>query len=89
MENHENTSVFHRFGPILQRILLFRNSFKAKTMLLDLISSLPGGTLIVGSSKAPSHLLVVQDGDLEGEVLLQVLDDHHLLSPLYWPLFRM
>lgn len=29
------------------------------------------------SARPPERLLVVQDRDLEGEVLLQVLDDHH------------
>ena len=35
-----------------------------------------GGGLIVGSSESTSHGLVIQDLYLEGEVLLQVLDDH-------------
>ena len=35
-----------------------------------------GGGLIVGSSESTSNGLVIQDLHLEGEVLLQVLDDH-------------
>ena len=35
-----------------------------------------GGGLIVGSSESSSYALVIQDLHLEGEVLLQVLDDH-------------
>mmetsp|Transcript_33647 Transcript_33647/g.89221 ORF Transcript_33647/g.89221 Transcript_33647/m.89221 type:complete len:218 (+) Transcript_33647:29-682(+) len=33
--------------------------------------------LVVGGPEAPADLLVVQDHDLEREVLLEVLDDHH------------
>ena len=32
--------------------------------------------LIVGSSESTTHVLVIEYLDLEGEVLLQVLDDH-------------
>ena len=35
-----------------------------------------GGRLVVGSSESPPDALVVQNLHLEGEVLLQVLDDH-------------
>mmetsp|Transcript_1197 Transcript_1197/g.3493 ORF Transcript_1197/g.3493 Transcript_1197/m.3493 type:complete len:203 (+) Transcript_1197:241-849(+) len=35
------------------------------------------GTLVVGGPETAAHLLVVEHGDLEREVLLQVLDDHH------------
>ena len=35
-----------------------------------------GGGLVVGSSESSSHALVIQDLHLDGEVLLQVLDDH-------------
>jgi hypothetical protein len=35
-----------------------------------------GGGLIVGGSESSSHALVIEDLHLEGEVLLQVLDDH-------------
>ena len=35
-----------------------------------------GGRLIVGGSESTSDTLVVQDLHFEGEVLLQVLDDH-------------
>lgn len=35
-----------------------------------------GSGLVVGSSESSSHLLVIQDLNLEGEVLLQVFDDH-------------
>jgi hypothetical protein len=35
------------------------------------------GTLIVGGPEAPTNVLVVQHHHLEGEVFLQVLDDHH------------
>jgi len=35
------------------------------------------GRLVVGRAEAAADVLVVQDLDLEGEVLLQVLDDHH------------
>ena len=35
-----------------------------------------GGRLVVRGSEPSSNLLVVQDLDLEGEVFLQVLDDH-------------
>ena len=35
-----------------------------------------GSGLVVGSSESSSHTLVIQDLHLEGEVLLQVLDDH-------------
>jgi len=35
-----------------------------------------GGRLIVGSSESTTHVLVIEYLDLEGEVLLQVLDDH-------------
>ena len=35
-----------------------------------------GGGLIVGGSESASHVLVIVDLHLEGEVLLQVLDDH-------------
>ena len=34
------------------------------------------GRLIVGSSESTTHVLVIEYLDLEGEVLLQVLDDH-------------
>lgn len=34
------------------------------------------GRLIVGGSESSSNLLVIQDLDLEGEVFLQVLDNH-------------
>jgi len=36
-----------------------------------------GCALVVGGAEATAHVLVVQDLHLEGEVLLQVLDDHH------------
>ncbi len=32
--------------------------------------------LVVGRAEAAAQALVVEDGDLEGEVLLEVLDDH-------------
>ena len=35
-----------------------------------------GGRLIVRSSESPSYALVVENLHLEGEVFLQVLDDH-------------
>mmetsp|Transcript_84094 Transcript_84094/g.228368 ORF Transcript_84094/g.228368 Transcript_84094/m.228368 type:complete len:205 (+) Transcript_84094:81-695(+) len=35
------------------------------------------GTLVVRGPEAAAHLLVIQHGDLESEVLLQVLDNHH------------
>jgi len=35
------------------------------------------GALVVRRAEAPAHLFVVQNCYLEGEVLLQVLDDHH------------
>jgi len=35
-----------------------------------------GGRLVVGGSESPPDALVVEHLDLEGEVLLQVLDDH-------------
>ena len=35
------------------------------------------GGLVVGSSESSSYALVIQDLHLEGEVLLQVLDDHN------------
>lgn len=34
------------------------------------------GTLIIGGSESSSDALVIEYLDLEGEVLLQVLDDH-------------
>ena len=37
----------------------------------------PSGGLVVGGSEAAPHILVVQHLHLEGEVFLQVLDDHH------------
>ena len=33
--------------------------------------------LVVGGAEPSAHVLVVQHLDFEGEVLLQVLDDHH------------
>ena len=36
-----------------------------------------GRGLVVGSAEAAADILVVEHLDLEGEVLLQVLDDHH------------
>jgi len=36
----------------------------------------PGGGLVVGRPEPPAHVLVVQDLNFEGEVLLEVLDDH-------------
>ena len=33
--------------------------------------------LVVRSTESSAHVLVVQHLDFEGEVLLQVLDDHH------------
>jgi hypothetical protein len=38
----------------------------------------PRAHLEVGGAEAAAHVLVVEDGDLKGQVLLQVLDDHHL-----------
>lgn len=35
-----------------------------------------GGGLVVGGAEAAAKALVVEDGDFEGEVLLEVLDDH-------------
>lgn len=35
-----------------------------------------GGRLIVGGTEAAAHILVIQNLHFEGEVLLQVLDDH-------------
>mmetsp|Transcript_81599 Transcript_81599/g.229741 ORF Transcript_81599/g.229741 Transcript_81599/m.229741 type:complete len:239 (+) Transcript_81599:241-957(+) len=35
------------------------------------------GALVVRGAEAAAHLLVIQHGDLESEVLLQVLDNHH------------
>mmetsp|Transcript_35108 Transcript_35108/g.113658 ORF Transcript_35108/g.113658 Transcript_35108/m.113658 type:complete len:248 (+) Transcript_35108:156-899(+) len=35
------------------------------------------GALVVRGPESAAHLLVIQHGDLESEVLLQVLDDHH------------
>ena len=37
----------------------------------------PGGGLVVAGSEPSPHVLVVQDLDLECEVLLHVLDNHH------------
>eukprot|EP00405_Crypthecodinium_cohnii_P062678 CAMPEP_0195008026 /NCGR_PEP_ID=MMETSP0326_2-20130528/8132_1 /TAXON_ID=2866 ORGANISM="Crypthecodinium cohnii, Strain Seligo" /NCGR_SAMPLE_ID=MMETSP0326_2 /ASSEMBLY_ACC=CAM_ASM_000348 /LENGTH=187 /DNA_ID=CAMNT_0040015671 /DNA_START=36 /DNA_END=595 /DNA_ORIENTATION=+ len=37
----------------------------------------PSGALVVGRSEASTHIFVVKDCDLESEVLLQILDDHH------------
>lgn len=34
------------------------------------------GGLVVGGAEAAAKTLVVEDGDFEGEVLLEVLDDH-------------
>ena len=42
----------------------------------------PGGGLIVARSEPSPHVLVVQDLDLEGEVLLHVLDNHHEVRQL-------
>jgi len=36
-----------------------------------------GRALVVGCSETTTNVLVIQDLDLESEVLLQVLDDHH------------
>ena len=36
----------------------------------------PGGRLVVGGAEPAADVLVVEDLDLEGEVLLEVLDDH-------------
>ena len=35
-----------------------------------------GGGLVVGGTESSADVLVIEDLDLEGEVLLQVLDDH-------------
>mmetsp|Transcript_84092 Transcript_84092/g.228361 ORF Transcript_84092/g.228361 Transcript_84092/m.228361 type:complete len:235 (+) Transcript_84092:81-785(+) len=35
------------------------------------------GALVIRCAETPAHLFVVQHGDLEREILLQVLDDHH------------
>ena len=35
-----------------------------------------GGALVVGGPEATTDVLVVEDLDFEGEVLLEVLDDH-------------
>ena len=36
----------------------------------------PGGRLVVGGSESTSDTLVIEDLHFEGEVFLQVLDDH-------------
>ena len=38
--------------------------------------------LVVARAEPPPHILVVQDLDLEGEVLLHVLDDHDEVGQL-------
>ena len=38
--------------------------------------------LVVARAEPPPHILVVQDLDLEGEVLLHVLDDHDKVGQL-------
>lgn len=36
-----------------------------------------GRALVVGGSEAAAHVLVIKHLHLKGEILLQVLDDHH------------
>ena len=36
----------------------------------------PGGALVVGRAESPPDVFVVEDLHLEGEVLLEVLDNH-------------
>lgn len=43
----------------------------------------PGCALVVRGSKSPTHVLVIKDLHFEGEVLLQVLDDHDKEGQLY------
>ena len=38
--------------------------------------------LVVARAEPPPHILVIQDLDLEGEVLLHVLDDHDEVGQL-------
>jgi len=74
----------------LNVICAIGSSSKVRQIELDLIPSLvqthrhgtnerlhASGRLVVGRAEAAADVLVVQDLDLEGEVLLQVLDDHH------------
>ena len=42
----------------------------------------PCSGLVVARAEPPPHILVVQDLDLEGEVLLHVLDDHDEVGQL-------
>ena len=42
----------------------------------------PRGGLVVAGSEPPPHVLVVQNLDLECEVLLHVLDNHHEVGQL-------
>ena len=37
----------------------------------------PSGTLVIRGSESSPDVLIIQDLHLEGEVFLQVLDDHH------------